>query len=61
MADFLYGVRLRKGHSTRLISLFNLYSELKARAILPLEGNYKGQKTITHKNTSDNPILMHIQ
>ena len=47
-ADFLYGVRLWEGHSTLKISLFNLYLELKARVVLPLKRNNKGQKTITH-------------
>ena len=56
------GIDWWEGHSVHKISLVSLYLELiKARVLHPLEGNNKEQKTVTHNNTSDNPIFMHIQ
>ena len=59
-ADFLCEVTLWKGHSTHKISLVNLYSELKAITMPPLERSNKGQKMVTHR-TSGNSIFMHTE
>ena len=56
------GIDWWEGHSVHKISLVSLYLELiEARVLHPLEGNNKEQKTVTHNNTLDNPIFMHIQ